>query len=271
MKQFLHNTIQKINSKLSMWGFTPHHFTYTYVKSGAGFTLVETLVAITVLLVAIVGPMTIAAQGLQASFFAREETTAVYLAQEGIEAVERARDNGALDAIYGIGLTAWGLCQNGLLPASTTDPYADQKTPNGKNYTDKDVCSIDTWSWYGDSSIVPTACKKDNNNPDYYGCDVDTDTGPGSATFHSCTNDKSACNLRMDPTSTSTTGLYYQYQKGVPSRYTRIITLETEPENSDEIRVTVEVKWRASIFGGTPSKVILQTRLLNQYDEYPTS
>src|SRR3989344_2986288 len=62
-----------------------------------GFTLVETLVAVTILLFAIVGPMTIASQSIKAAQFAREELTAVFLAQEGIELVLERRDNDALN------------------------------------------------------------------------------------------------------------------------------------------------------------------------------
>ena len=61
-----------------------------------GFTLVETLVAISILLVAIVGPMTIAARGLQTAFYAREQITAFMLAQEGVELVRMIRDQNAL-------------------------------------------------------------------------------------------------------------------------------------------------------------------------------
>lgn len=57
-----------------------------------GFTLVETLVAISILVVAIVGPLTIAMRGLQSAFFAREQLTAVYLAQEGVEIIRMYRD-----------------------------------------------------------------------------------------------------------------------------------------------------------------------------------
>lgn len=61
-----------------------------------GFTLIETLVAITILLVAVVGPMTIAARGLQTAFFAREQVIAFSLGQEAIEFVRAERDENAL-------------------------------------------------------------------------------------------------------------------------------------------------------------------------------
>jgi prepilin-type N-terminal cleavage/methylation domain-containing protein len=63
-----------------------------------GFTLVETLVAVTILLVVIVGPMTIAQRGMQSSYFAGEQITAIYLAQEAIEHFQELRDDVALQS-----------------------------------------------------------------------------------------------------------------------------------------------------------------------------
>ena len=78
-------------------GFTrPHRLAFSVVKGSAGFTLVEAFVAITILLVTIVGPMTIAARGLQSAFFARDQLTAFYLGQEAIETVRFWRDTYAL-------------------------------------------------------------------------------------------------------------------------------------------------------------------------------
>ncbi len=71
----------------------------TYNMHQRGLSLVETLVAITVLLLAIVGPMTIAARSLQTAIFSEEQTTAFYMAQEGLELVIRERDNATLDAL----------------------------------------------------------------------------------------------------------------------------------------------------------------------------
>lgn len=61
-----------------------------------GFTLIETLVAVTILLVAIVGPMTIAARGLQSAFFAREQVTAYALGQEALDLIRAIRDENAI-------------------------------------------------------------------------------------------------------------------------------------------------------------------------------
>ena len=63
-----------------------------------GYSLVEVLVAITVLMVALVGPLTIAQAGLQKAMKARDHTMAVFMAQEGIEAVFKLREDAAMAA-----------------------------------------------------------------------------------------------------------------------------------------------------------------------------
>lgn len=61
-----------------------------------GFTLVETLVAITVVVTAMVGPLYAVQQSLNASRTAREQLIASSLAQEGVEYVRNIRDNNYL-------------------------------------------------------------------------------------------------------------------------------------------------------------------------------
>jgi len=58
----------------------------------AGFTLIETMVAISLLSIAIVAPMTLTAQSLASAYYARDQITAFYLAQEAIEALRSIRD-----------------------------------------------------------------------------------------------------------------------------------------------------------------------------------
>lgn len=61
-----------------------------------GFTLVETLVAITVVVTAMVGPLYAVQQSLNASRTAREQLIASSLAQEGVEYVRAKRDSNYL-------------------------------------------------------------------------------------------------------------------------------------------------------------------------------
>ncbi len=68
-----------------------------FPRSLRGFTLIETFVAITILLTAIVGPLTIASRGLSSAFLAKQQTVASFLAQEGIEYVRFKRDTNALN------------------------------------------------------------------------------------------------------------------------------------------------------------------------------
>lgn len=75
-------------------------------------TLVETLVAISILAVAIVAPMTLTMQSLSAAYYARDQVIASNLAQEAIEAVRAVRDHNILVLALDSGAT----CPDDLLP-----------------------------------------------------------------------------------------------------------------------------------------------------------
>lgn len=66
-----------------------------------GFTLIETLVAVTILSVAITAPMALTAKSLATAYYARDQITAFHLAQEAIEAIRHARDNNILTNVFG--------------------------------------------------------------------------------------------------------------------------------------------------------------------------
>lgn len=58
-----------------------------------GFTLVESMVAISVLSLAITGPMLIAQKGIGSAIYSKDQITAYYLAQEAVEFIRNVRDS----------------------------------------------------------------------------------------------------------------------------------------------------------------------------------
>jgi prepilin-type N-terminal cleavage/methylation domain-containing protein len=84
-----------------------------------GFTLIETLVAITVLTVALAAPLTLAFQSLSAAYTARDQVTAFHLAQEAVEAVRAQRDHNILDNLKNGPNTDW---LDGLIVETIGDP-----------------------------------------------------------------------------------------------------------------------------------------------------
>lgn len=65
---------------------------FTFSKATKGFTLIETLIAISILLIAVAGPMVVVSQALTSSFYARDQITAFYLAQDAIEYLRNVKD-----------------------------------------------------------------------------------------------------------------------------------------------------------------------------------
>lgn len=66
-------------------------------KTDRGFTLLETLVAIFILVLAVTGPMVFAQSGLRSAFLARDQITAFFLAQDAIESIKNLRDDNAIN------------------------------------------------------------------------------------------------------------------------------------------------------------------------------
>jgi type II secretory pathway pseudopilin PulG len=66
----------------------------------AGFTIIETLVAVLILTLSITGPMVFVNSSLRSAFLSRDQITAFYLAQDAIETIKNIRDENALQNNY---------------------------------------------------------------------------------------------------------------------------------------------------------------------------
>jgi len=72
------------------------------------FTLIEALVAISILMIAIASPMTLAQKGLSTAVLSKDQMIASFLAQDVIEAVKNIRDQVAVSQTLGDWLTGDG-------------------------------------------------------------------------------------------------------------------------------------------------------------------
>lgn len=69
---------------------------YKFRANQRAFTLIESLVAITVLTVAVAAPLSLASQSLMSAYSSRDQVIAFHLAQESVEAVRAQRDHNLL-------------------------------------------------------------------------------------------------------------------------------------------------------------------------------
>ncbi len=106
----------------------------------AGFTLIETLVAVLILATAVAGPLTIASKGLHSALIAKDQTIALFLAQDALEYVRFKRDSNAL-----AGVSPW---LTGLDACVSTDGSV--------------ACYLDSLEQH---PTVPTACASPSTCP----------------------------------------------------------------------------------------------------------
>lgn len=178
------------------------HFPYS-LKSDThnlsrGFTLVETLVAVSILSVAIAAPMALTAKSLSTAYYARDQITAFHLAQEAIEAIRHARDNNILVNVFGnpADLLAG-------IPATDGSPFIVDTRDDSTALCQAEGCPPLQW------------------NGELYGY-------------------RPNCAM---PTSDCGAGEGWEN-----TRFTRAVRAEFLPEGDDEVRVSVEIRWRTGSF-----------------------
>lgn len=177
-----------------------------YNSTQSGFSLVETLVAITILLIVIIGPMSIAATAARSTSFSSEQVVAFFLAQEGAEIAQKAREDILLRHFLDV--------SDGSYLADTWGLFAN--TSNSGIYK---------------NCFSTTGC----------GLELNTDASGSIKTPISCSaNSGTACKLYFDTTKERSR---YNYTVGSETTpYSRVINFE---EISDhEIKVISTVYWR---------------------------
>ncbi len=205
-----------------------------HLQKNQGYSLVEVLVSIAVLLLALVGPMTIAAKGIQSAIFSKEQTTAMFLAQEGVEMVIALRNQFALLDIGGVPNTAWDDWVDGS--SATADVLNRCESANG--------CSLYFSSSQG--NIYSISCPA-------AGCPINYSDSAMSPSGHT-------------PTPTAR---YHYLAAGSGSGNTpfrRRVTVEAVDDASGKyLEVTSTVTWASNLFGSSRS-VTLTSIVYNLYE-----
>lgn len=92
----IHTPNKRKSKAATFFGFRAVDAGFSAPAARRGFTLVETLVAIAVLLLAVAAPLTLGSQGLTSSRIARDQVVATYLMQDAIEYIHNRRDTNRL-------------------------------------------------------------------------------------------------------------------------------------------------------------------------------
>lgn len=176
-------------------------------KGNTGFTLVEALVAISILMIAIASPMTLAQKGLSTATLSKDQMVASFLAQDALEAARNIRDE-----------------------IATRNNTGDWLSGNGSGLS------------LSNCTCTGSSCDFDSGTPTY--CTIDT-TAPdwASAVQPSSAN---LGPLKMSY-STDVNGikhfLKYDYLGTDISKFTRYINIKRSISNANEAVVSVRVFW----------------------------
>ena len=125
-----------------------------FKNKNQGFTLVETLVAISIFTISILALLAVLTQGVTSTYYARQKIVASYLAQEGIEYMRNMRDTFVL---YDITLPnpaqhGWDAFNSKIAPS----PGALCASENGCYFDDRNVIFNKTAMPITD--LILTAC-----------------------------------------------------------------------------------------------------------------
>lgn len=201
-----------------------------YKKSG--FTLIEALVAISILMIAIASPMMLAQKGLSTATLSKDQMVATFLAQDAIEAVKNIRDQIAMDPIAKDWLNSGTI---NLEPC-----ICDSKTENCNfdNPTNLKFCTIDTTAGTWSNDFIK---KGENISSD--------DSKVLKIYYKQLIGDEEKHFVK------------YDYTEGEKSKFTRYINIQKTGElTGNEAVINVRVSWNSTI---GEQKIDLQNFIYN--------
>ncbi len=187
------------------------------VDFSKGFSLVETLVAVSIFTVSILGLMSVLSSGISNTTYAKQKIIASYLAQEGIEYLRNMRDTYVL---YSPGQAGWNDFNKKIAGAAGGTICADP-SGNGCYFDDQKNQAEGLFNMF-DLSSQPQPINK--------------------ILIKGCpSGDNGGCpSLRYD----SSTGKY-GYNSGVDSGFVRQIKVTRDPVNRpDETKISSIVSWK---------------------------
>ncbi len=208
--------------------FTNNEFKRIGRKTNApskAFTLIETLMAVAVLMIAIAGPLVVANNGLVAALYAKDQSIATSLAQEGMEMVRNVKDVAIYNDHTGQGfyeLFYDSTRVNGPYPVSSNTLYDCQSSLEDSSHM---PCGVD---FVYDSA-------NDNYHVTPYLCNSDFDS---SGQFY--------CTLEMNPNADIAYGRWSPASISGKSTFKRSFKWKTIGINNNEVLVTVTVDWMES-------------------------
>ena len=219
------------------------------LRTKKGFTILEALVAISIVLIAIATAFSIAPQGIFAGRYSRNQATAYSLAQEALEVVHNKRDNRMYYTIDG-----W-----------LSDILED--APSG--CMDGVACGVN-----GPDNLVEE-CNPDIEEISANDCRVRT-IERDSILFYG-TGEGSQFNFRTDPNQEPT--MFYRTVSIVRiSNPTAVGWMESSseisPEQADTIEEDIEIEVTARVWwkeGTADREVLLRENLFDWYSQKPNS
>ncbi len=134
-----------------------------FKHSKSGFTIIESLVAISILVVSITAALSAVQSGLSSYIYSKNQISAFYLAQEGFEQIRNMRDENRLknrDWLYGIAASSNDPCYFGN--ACIVNPGYSTVPTRCPAVGSCPILRQDTSGWYGyDSAFVPTIFRRE--------------------------------------------------------------------------------------------------------------